>query len=72
MSLTLLICAVAGLTIKISRADKGDVDAKVAMIRGAVETEVDGKRYGRPGWIFAAAVEANLRRSRSANISVSS
>lgn len=36
------------------------MDTEVAVVRGAVETEVDAERNGGPGGILLAAVEADL------------
>jgi hypothetical protein len=41
-------------------ADEGDVNAEIAVVRRAIETEVDCEWDGGPGWIFATAVEADL------------
>lgn len=48
------------LTIKVGRADKGDVDTEITMIRGAVEAEIDTEGNRCPCWVLLATIEANL------------
>lgn len=47
-------------TIEICGSDKGDVDTEIAVIRGAIKTEIDTERNGRPCRVLGAAVEAYL------------
>lgn len=42
--------------------------AEIAVVRGAVKTEVDAEGNGRPGRIFATAVKAYLANFISVNI----
>ena len=61
-------------TIEVRGANKGDVDAEVAVVRGAVEAEVDTKGNGGPGRVLLAAVEADLSKQdkdKSAKESIS-
>jgi hypothetical protein len=46
--------------VEVRRADKGDVDTKVAVVRRAVETQIDAKGDRSPGGVVLAAVEAGL------------
>lgn len=48
------------LTVQVGGADKGDVDAEVTMIRGAIEAKVDTEGHRGPCWVLLAAVEADL------------
>lgn len=50
----------AALTIEVRRADKRDVDAEVAVVRRAVEAEVDAKGNRGPRRVLLVAVEARL------------
>ena len=52
-------------TVEVSRPDKGNVDAEVAVVGGAVETQVDAKGDRGPGRVLLAAVEADLGGSVS-------
>lgn len=47
-------------TVEIGRPDKGDVDAQITMVGGAVKTQIDAEWYGRPCWVLLAAIEADL------------
>ena len=44
--------------------------AQVAVHRGAVKADVDGKSCAGPCWVLGAAVEADLRRIKSKGSSV--
>ena len=48
------------LTIKVSAPHETDVYTEVAVVGGAVETQVDAERDGRPGGVLGTAVEADL------------
>ena len=50
-------------TVEIGRPNKGDVDAQVPMVGGAVKTEVDTERYRRPCGVLLPAVKAYLQKS---------
>lgn len=54
-----------GRTVEVGRPDKGNVDAEVAMVGGAVETQVDAEGDRCPGGILLAAVEADLAGTES-------
>ena len=48
------------LTIEVCGSNEGYVDTKIAVVRGAVETEVDAERNGGPRRVFGSAIEAHL------------
>lgn len=50
----------AFLTIEVCRSNEGYVDTKIAVVRGAVETEVNAERNGGPRRVFGSAIEAHL------------
>ncbi len=50
----------ATLTVEVGRADKGDVDSEVSVVRRAVETQVYTKRDRGPRRVLLAAVKAYL------------
>lgn len=54
------LCLSKLLTIEVCGSDEGYVDTKIAVVRGAVETEVNAERDGGPRRIFGAAIEAHL------------
>jgi len=60
-------------TVEVGRPDKGNVDAEVAVVGGAIEAQIDAQGDGRPGRVLLAAVEADLgavsmcRQSRRAD-----
>ena len=47
-------------TVKVGRAHKGDVDAEIPMVRGAVQAEVDTKGHRRPCRILLSTIKAKL------------
>jgi hypothetical protein len=51
---------ILGHTVEVGRAHKGDVDTQIAVIRRAIETQVDAKWYRCPGRIVLPAVKAYL------------
>jgi len=51
-------------TIEVGGAHKRDVHAQVAVVRGAVEAEVDAERHRRPRRVLLAAVKAYLMAPR--------
>lgn len=48
------------LTIEVCGSNEGYVDTKIAVVRGAVEAEVDAKGNRGPRRIFGTAIEAHL------------
>lgn len=48
------------LTVEVGALDERDVHTQVAVVRRAVQTDVNGKGNRRPGRVLCAAVEADL------------
>jgi hypothetical protein len=47
-------------TVEICRPHEGYVDSQVAVLRGAVEAEIDSKRYRCPCWTVLSTIETFL------------
>lgn len=58
-----------GLTVEVRGPDKGDVDTEVAVVRGAIEAEVDAEGDRRPCRVLLATVEADLPSQTNTKVS---